>query len=228
MRLAAIDTSTALGSVALFEDGVLVAEESQRVSNAHGESLMPMVSALFDRVGWRAADVARWGVGIGPGSFTGVRIAVATTKGIALATGAELVGVTSLDAVAEGLGGAGELVVSTVFAGKGELYVQARRGPTVVLAPKHLPIDRVAVAVAEAGSGSGSGSQVVVVVGEVAKAVDWSILGSHVVLQLDAPHDLPRASAVGRIAASRAAEDADALEPSYVRPPEITMPKARQ
>ena len=66
MRLAAIDTSTALGSVALFEDGVLVAEDSRRVSNAHGESLLPMVSALFARAGWAAADVARWGVGTRP------------------------------------------------------------------------------------------------------------------------------------------------------------------
>ena len=47
MRLAAIDTSTALGSVALVEDGRLVVEDSRRVSNAHGESLLPMVSALF-------------------------------------------------------------------------------------------------------------------------------------------------------------------------------------
>jgi tRNA threonylcarbamoyladenosine biosynthesis protein TsaB len=225
VRLAAIDTSTALGSIALFDGGALVAEDSRRVSNAHGESLMPMVSALFDRVGWRAADVARWGVGIGPGSFTGVRIAVATAKGIALATGAELVGVTSLDAIAHALGGGGELVVSAVSAGKGELYVQARRGGTMVLAPTHLPIARVAVEVGVAVAGSGSGS--VIVVGEAASAVDWSALGHAVVLQLDAPHDLPHASAIGRIAAARAADDADALEPFYVRPPEITMPKAR-
>src|SRR5579883_1212223 len=107
---------------------------------------MPMVSAMFDRVGWVAADVKRWGVGIGPGSFTGVRIAVATAKGIALATGAEVVGVTSLDAIAQGLGGGGELVVSVIPAGKGELFVQARAGEAVVLAPTHLPIARVAIA----------------------------------------------------------------------------------
>ncbi len=55
-RLAAIETSTALGSVALFEDGALVAEDERRVSNAHGESFLPMVNALFERVGWRPGD----------------------------------------------------------------------------------------------------------------------------------------------------------------------------
>src|SRR5580700_3679612 len=126
-RVAAIDTSTSLGSVALFEDGALVAEDAQRVSNAHGESLLPMVDALFTRVGWRPHDVGRWGVGVGPGSFTGVRIAVATAKGIAIATGAELVGVTALDAVAFGVEARDDdAVASLLDAMKGESFLQVR------------------------------------------------------------------------------------------------------
>ncbi len=222
MRLAAIDTSTALGSVALFDDGRLVAEEARRVSNAHGESLLPMVAALFERHGWTVASVQRWAVGVGPGSFTGVRVGVATAKGIVLATGAELVGVTSLDAVAYGLGEPGDLVASVIPAGKGELFVQVRRGEALLLPPAHL---RAADFVERVGA-LAAGARVVVA-GEAAAEVDWSPLGERVSLFCAPPSDLPRAASVGRVAAGRAAGDADSLEPVYVRPPDITMPKGR-
>jgi tRNA threonylcarbamoyladenosine biosynthesis protein TsaB len=226
-RLAAIDTSTALGSVALFEGAELVAEDAARVSNAHGESLLPMVESLFLRVGWRAADVERWGVGVGPGSFTGVRIAVATAKGIAIATGAGLVGVTSLDALAHDVGSPDELVVSVLAAGKDEVFVQARFGGRLVLAPSHGLAGEVADRVAAALASEGSRASAIVVVGEAAQGIDWSALRhvAHVAVRLDvgAPHDLPRASVVGRVALTRALDDADAIEPVYVRAPEIRI-----
>ncbi len=250
-RLAAIDTSTALGSVALFEGDALVAEDARRISNAHGESLLPMVSALFDRVGWRPGDVARWGVGIGPGSFTGTRIGLATAKGIVLATNAELVGVTSLDALALDLASP-PAVVSVLAAGKGELFVQVRLGKELVLSPVHVRIADVGARVASAvgaflaidskgesagvlsarrpidskGESAGVPSARLTVAGEASREVDWSAVPGGVRLLADAPHDLPRASAVGRIALLRLPDDADRLEPVYVRPPEITMPKA--
>ena len=222
MRVAAIDSSTALGSVALVADGRVVAEDCRRVSNAHGESLLPMVSALFERARWVPAEVTRWGVGIGPGSFTGCRIAVATAKGIALATGAEIVGVTSLDALAYGLEER-DLVVSVVPGGKGELFLQARREGRLVLAPCHVRIEHVAARVASLDAGAR-----VVVAGEAGADVNWAALEGRVLLVVDAPHDLPRASAVAQIALGRSAEDADALEPLYVRAPEITMPKGHK
>jgi tRNA threonylcarbamoyladenosine biosynthesis protein TsaB len=219
MRLAAIDTSTTLGSVALVEDGRLVAEDSRRVSNAHGESLLPMVSALFANAGWAPADVARWGVGIGPGSFTGCRIGVATVKGIAMATGAEIVGVTSLDALAFGLDSA-DLVVSLVRGGKGELFLQAKRRGEFVVSPSHLRIADIATRLAALELNGR-----IVVAGEAAAEVDWSPLEGRVSLVLEPPHDAPRAAVIARIALTGAPEDADALEPLYVRPPEITMAK---
>ena len=247
MRLAAIDTSSALGSVALFDGGRLVAEDARRVSNAHGESFLPMMDALFQRIGWKPADVACWAVDAGPGSFTGLRIGLATVKGIVLATRARIALVTSLDALAHGLPPE-HVVVSTLAAGKGELFVQVRRGQNMILAPCHLRISDVVARVAALDHGAH-----VAVVGEAARGLDWSPLGAGVDLMLDPPHDLPRATAVGALAHAASArtppfgfgagapndkpgeagapndkpEDADTLEPFYVRPPEITMPKRR-
>src|ERR1019366_8826314 len=112
-----------------------------------------------------------WAVGLGPGSFTGCRIGLATVKGIALATGAAIVGVTSLDALAFGLEGAG-VVVSVVAGGKGELYLQATRGGVVLLAPSHLRIGEVAARVAALVP-----DDRVVVAGEAPAGGDWSVPG---------------------------------------------------
>jgi len=213
VRLVAIDTSTALASVALFEGDRLVGESEQRVQNAHGESLLPALDAALARVGWRPRDVGRWGVGVGPGSFTGTRVGVATVKGIALATGAQVVGVTSLDAVAHGVvPEPGEVVASALSAGRGELFVQVagRR------APSHVRVERAATWLLDGAAGAR-----VVVAGEGALAL------THAALRALAtpPHDVPRAAAIGRLALARAPDALDLLEPAYVRPPEITTPK---
>jgi tRNA A37 threonylcarbamoyladenosine modification protein TsaB len=71
----------------------------------------------------------------------------------------------------------------------------------------------------------------VAVVGEAARELDWSALDVRLQMTVEPPHDLPRATAVGRLALAAAAytaEDADAIEPLYVRPPEITMPRRRR
>jgi tRNA threonylcarbamoyladenosine biosynthesis protein TsaB len=179
---------------------------------------LPMMAELFARTGWRPTEVARWGVGIGPGSFTGVRIGVALAKGIVLATGAEIVGVTSFDALALGL--VESLVVTVVPAGKGELFVQGRAHGRVAMGPLHLPHSEIPRRVA-----SLEWPGPIVVAGEAARDLDWSRAGGRIRVETDPPHDVARAIAVAAIALDRPPEDADALEPVYVRPPEITIPK---
>lgn len=221
LRLAAVETSTALGSVALFEGDRLVLEEERRVSHAHGESLLPMIDALFERAGWAPRDVARWCVGVGPGSFTGVRIAVATVKGIVLGTGAEVAAVGSLEALAALVpGGDDALVVAAVSAIRGELYVQAcgaARSEPVCLPPDQIEgwLDAIAPGT----------DRRVVLVGEAATSVPP--LGARAVSVLSTgEHAAPRARGVAAVGRARAAVPPDLIEPLYVRPPEISTPKA--
>lgn len=200
--ICAVDTSSALGSVVLYDaNGTLAGEAEERVSNAHGESLLPMIDRVFKAAGVKPADVTRWCVGLGPGSFTGTRIGVATIKGIVLATGAEVVGVTSLEAM---LAIAGD--VAAVDAIRGEVYVQAKGGEPACIKPDDF--------VAWLGDTTAK-----LLVGDAAKKL--SCPGC---THLDEPK-LPHARGVYLAGRDRAAVAPDQLEPTYVRAPEITIPK---
>lgn len=212
MRLCAVDTSTAVGTVAIFDGETLVAEAEQRVSNAHGESILPVVGDLLASAGWKPKDVARWAVGTGPGSFTGTRIGVATVKGIVMGTGAEVVGVDAFAAVRHGVEIAeGENAVVLLDAMRGEVFVRDARISEPFFAE-----------IAKAGARVGEGK--IVAIGAGAKLVDWSSFGDRVRLVTEAPHDVPRASAIGRVGQRATPIGVDTLEPFYVRPPDITMP----
>jgi tRNA threonylcarbamoyladenosine biosynthesis protein TsaB len=215
LRVAAVSTSTALGSVALLEGDRVVASLERRVSNAHGEALLPMLDEAFTQAGWLPGDVARWGVDVGPGSFTGVRIGVATVKGIALATGAEVVGVTSLDALEASVAHGGGTIASLLFAMKGELFVKV--GASV-------PPTNVRI-----GDAPGLLARVpcarMLLVGDGARHVDVSTLPFPCEVRAEAPHDFPRATTLAAVARERAPIDVDGLEPLYVRAPEIRSPR---
>jgi tRNA threonylcarbamoyladenosine biosynthesis protein TsaB len=124
VRLAALETATAVTAVAVADDddvAELVADEQRR----HTESLLPALAALLAGRGWRAQDLDAVVVDVGPGLFTGLRVGVATAKGLAVATGVGLVGVASTDVLAEAACTAG--VAGTVAA-----VVDVRRGEVVV------------------------------------------------------------------------------------------------
>lgn len=95
MRTLAIDCATEACSVALIDDGVLVAGTFRRLGRGHAEALVPMIAELPDR--GRADRIA---VSCGPGSFTGLRVGLAAARALALAWGAELVGYPTLALVA--------------------------------------------------------------------------------------------------------------------------------
>jgi tRNA threonylcarbamoyladenosine biosynthesis protein TsaB len=102
MRLLALETATSVGSVALLDDGVVVREHSDRVPRQQLEWLVPAVAGVLTGAGWTPADVDAVAVSTGPGSFTSLRIGIATAAMWARSRGIPAVGVPTLDALALG------------------------------------------------------------------------------------------------------------------------------
>src|SRR6476646_1244535 len=94
----AFDTSTAACTAALFDgSGVCLARRDELIGRGHSERLVPMIAELMDG---RSAD--RILVGVGPGSFTGIRVGISAANGLAIGWNAELAGMSSLALLAAG------------------------------------------------------------------------------------------------------------------------------
>ena len=115
----AFDTSSAACTAALFDgDGACLARKDEIIGRGHSERLVPMLDELLDG---RTPDSIL--VGVGPGSFTGIRVAIAAAHGLAIGWGAPLSGLSSLALLAAGAGG--DDVAAAVTGGHGELFVQS-------------------------------------------------------------------------------------------------------
>jgi tRNA threonylcarbamoyladenosine biosynthesis protein TsaB len=96
----ALDTTTSSGSCALARDGRVLCEQVNDAPNAHAEHLPGDLMSLLEGAGVTLADIGLFAVATGPGSFTGLRIGIATMQGLAFAEGKPLVGISGFDALA--------------------------------------------------------------------------------------------------------------------------------
>jgi tRNA threonylcarbamoyladenosine biosynthesis protein TsaB len=214
--------------VALWEGGICGARAQNREPSKHAESLLGLIDGLFEQVAWRKTDVDVVVPCLGPGSFTGVRVGVATAKGIAFALGKPIVGVSGLEAMAAALGehapalarDAGA-VVALIDARKGEVFWGAYApGGQLLAGPGHIAAARVRDVL------SGLPSEKVVV-GEIAEGLDLAGVRVHRSQETDLPDVASLARLGVRAFERRGADDIDALEPIYLRPPDITLPKTK-
>jgi tRNA threonylcarbamoyladenosine biosynthesis protein TsaB len=120
--LLALDTSTAYASVALADGETILADLTWRVENRQSAELLPRIDEMMRALRISPDQVDAIAVALGPGSFNGVRAGVATAKGLALARGAALVGVPTLDVIAWGARLAPGEVWALLDAGRGEMY----------------------------------------------------------------------------------------------------------
>src|SRR3989454_3589287 len=98
--LLALDTSTDWASVALFDGRDVLAEETWRAQRRQGDELFPAIERALLSTRTALSSVDRVAVAVGPGSFTGLRVAIAAGQGIARGNGAALVGISTLDVLA--------------------------------------------------------------------------------------------------------------------------------
>lgn len=158
----AVETATPVTSVALLRGEVLVAEKTAAAGVDASVTLLAMLDELFEGDPSRLDAVDAFAVSIGPGSFTGLRIGVATLKGLAFGRPHRAVAVSTLEALAEAAQTFDRPVVPVLDARRGEIYAAAfeRRGPTwTTLVPEgvYLPEElaqRIPVRCTLAGEGA--------------------------------------------------------------------------
>ena len=126
--LLAFETATARPGAALLRGAELLGEEFGDPARSASETLLETVDALLAGAGVSLAEVGGFAVSIGPGSFTGLRIGLATVKGLAFGAGPCTAAVSTLEALAHPLEGSRDAVVAALDARRGEVYAAAWSG----------------------------------------------------------------------------------------------------
>jgi tRNA threonylcarbamoyladenosine biosynthesis protein TsaB len=216
----AFDTAAAACSAAVLRDGELAARRFAAMARGQAEALMPMIAAVLDEAATPVEALDLIAVTVGPGAFTGLRIGLAAARGLALASGRPLIGVTSFAAVAAqvpaGLARGRPLVVA-LDSKRRELYLQvfrdgAPQGKGALVAPEDAPgfVPRGRLLLA----------------GDAAPALARLLAGRHEVEH--APGlGLADAADVARLAAAewQPGESPPPPRPLYLRAPDTTAPR---
>jgi tRNA threonylcarbamoyladenosine biosynthesis protein TsaB len=212
VRTIGFESSSRRGSVALLEGDRLIACLSHEEPNSHAELLLPLLERLLAEAGWPKSSLDRLGVGVGPGSFMGLRAGIALAEGLSVGLERPLIGVGSLRAMAYGaLQEHMGPCCALLDARRGELFaaVYSTQGLELV-APTVLPSAELTIFLAK--------NSVQTLVGEMAQG-----LSAGLVLASGTALDLPHARWVAALA-SQLDEVDFPPEPQYVRGIGATLP----
>jgi tRNA threonylcarbamoyladenosine biosynthesis protein TsaB len=124
MRILAFDCAGAQCAAAILSDGDILATRQSVAERGHAQLLIPMLVDLLDEAGLKFSDIDRFAVTTGPGSFTGIRVALAAAHGLALGTGKPIVGVTVFEAMAASTTNRTTRLLVAIDSRRAELFVQ--------------------------------------------------------------------------------------------------------
>ena len=122
MKILALESSALTASVAVCDGEQLLGEYTLNNGNTHSETLLPMTESLLGSLGLSVSDIDLFAASIGPGSFTGIRIGVATLKGLAFGSQKPCVGVSTLEAMAYNLSVPNGLICPVMNARRKQVY----------------------------------------------------------------------------------------------------------
>lgn len=210
-----IDTATPSTVVGVLRaDGTVEERRDDPVPGTRPNHASRVLELVADVAGdW--SGIARIGIGVGPGGFTGLRIGIATARALAQARGLELVPVSSLRALAAGAGAGARPVAAVIDARRGEAFVAAYAGARTLIEPVALGPEELAAAVAGLGPG-------VLAVGDGALIFRPQLEQAGAVVPADGTQPVHRISAgpLCRLAAEGRPADRDQLLPDYRREPD--------
>jgi tRNA threonylcarbamoyladenosine biosynthesis protein TsaB len=222
------DTATPDTVVALTTDGAEPLELRHAPAPGerpgHASQLLPLARTLLDRAGLAFQDVERIGVGVGPGTFTGLRIGVATARALAQASGAEVAAVSTLRALAAGAGHDGP-VLAVLDARRGEAFAAAYAGDAELLAPVAVKPEALPGLLADRPEPP----EAWLAVGDGALAFRDKLEPAAIAVPADG-HPSHRVSAVAicRLASTTAPVARDTVVPDYVRLPDAEQTRLRR
>ena len=222
MKILAFDTSTKFLSLALLEDDNLVKEYHEEAGIKHSEILIPTLKDLLESAGWATQDIELICVGLGPGSFTGLRIGVATVKALSAALGCKIKGVPTMDAEAENAEDEKGKVALLLDAHKGKVYSaiyekssdSLKRVSDYMLITIEALLDSLTEEVLFFGDATSKYKEELTLCkfAKSTESIDW----------------YPRASVIGRLGHARSKEgfdDPDLIDPLYLHEKECNITK---
>lgn len=122
MKILAVDTSTNVASCAIMDDNKLLGEAIVNDNVTHSQKLLPLISDILNRCKLKSNDIDLFAVSNGPGSFTGLRIGVVTINSLAQAVDKPVVGVSSLEAIAQNESQSEKLIVPIIDARRDRVF----------------------------------------------------------------------------------------------------------
>lgn len=221
--LLALDAAGAACSVALWRESGIVAHRFTAMRRGQSEHLVPMIEAVMDAAEATYDTLDALAVTVGPGGFTGVRIGLATARGLALALHRPLIGISNFEAVAAAVPTAertGRLLAVVLDSKRHEVYVQAFAPSGEALGP--------GAAVSPEALDSWLPEGPVLVAGDAAPVALAALQAARRDVVLATSPGLADAAQVAVLAVARPVPppDADMPQPLYLRPPDVTLPPA--